>query len=564
MRRQVLINVEATDIRVAMLEDGTLVELFVEDLHTRSKIGNIYKGRVESIVPGLRAVFVNIGCEKNAFLHFNDVLPEFELPQKGRPERERRSQLRGTEAVDAMADQEEDDDYVDPVVVGETEEAVKNRPRRPLRVGDEILVQVTKEEINNKGPRITTFISLPGRYLVYMPFAERSGGVSRRIEDGDERKRLRDILRDLKPETGSLIIRTAGIDQAEEAIRQDAEQLQKKWQEITRRARRDRSPARVYDDQEIITRVVRDNFTEDIDEILIDSKPAMRELIRTCQVMVPCLVDRIALYDSPISIFDTFEVEKQFQKALRRKVPLRSGGEIVIDETEALISIDINSGRYVGHEDQEQTILKINLEACRAIARQLRLRDLGGLIVIDFIDMNERENELAVLREFKRCLRSDRAKYAISDFSEFGLVQMTRKRVRKSLAKAIYRPCPYCDGSGRILTDQQLWKQLKYDLMAELEADPPAAAVRIVVHSEFKTYLQTAMTAELRALAHKYHVALQIVSAEDYHHERITILKQAKSTHNVGPNNGSGGNGLTQRGAEKKLETAQMARDNAS
>ncbi|HOE98026.1 MAG TPA: hypothetical protein PK847_15755, partial [Candidatus Sumerlaeota bacterium] len=167
MRRQVLINVEATDIRVAMLEDGTLVELFVEDLHTRSKIGNIYKGRVESIVPGLRAVFVNIGCEKNAFLHFNDVLPEFELPQKGRPERERRSQLRGTEAVDAMADQEEDDDYVDPVVVGETEEAVKNRPRRPLRVGDEILVQVTKEEINNKGPRITTFISLPGRYLVY-------------------------------------------------------------------------------------------------------------------------------------------------------------------------------------------------------------------------------------------------------------------------------------------------------------------------------------------------------------------------------------------------------------
>lgn len=566
MRKQVLINVEATDVRVAILEDGTLVELFVEDIQTRSKVGNIYKGRVEGIVPGLKAVFVNIGAEKNAFLHFSDVLPEYELPQRGRPERTRRVPLKLDPETDDDNDGEEDD-YIEPLEEAAEETPAPKRPprrSRPLQVGDEILVQVTKEEINEKGARITSYVSLPGRYLVLMPFSDEGGGVSRRIEDVTERRRLRELLRAIKPEQGSFIIRTAGLEQDEDAIRKDAELLIKTWQGIQKRASRSRSATSVYDEQEILSRVVRDNFTDDLDEILIDSKPAMRQLLKTCQEMIPELCDRIHYYDSPINIFDTFEVEKQFQKALRRKVWLRSGGAIVIDETEALTAIDINSGKYVGVEDQEQVILKTNLEACRAIARQLRLRDLGGLIVIDFIDMNVREHELQVLREFKRCLRSDRAKYAISDFSEFGLVQMTRKRVRKSLASSFSRPCPYCEGSGRILTEAQLWKQLKYDLIAELEQAPKVAAVDIMVHSQLKTYMQTHIIEALAWLANKYQVALNIIACNDFHHEHYKVVKQEKSVAQEGGAEPAPARARGRRTAEKKLESVQTAQDNAS
>lgn len=561
---------EATDIRVAVLEDGTLVELFVEDIKSRSKIGSIYKGRVEGIVPGLKAVFVNIGCEKNAFLHFSDVLPEFDLPQRGRPERERRGPVRLPDEMDDEDDDDdliEDEDYIEPLP---DEAGGTLRPPRPprrsqqLQVGDEILVQVTKEEINDKGARITTFISLPGRFLVLMPFSEQGGGVSRRIEDAGERRRLRDILKDIQPENGSFIIRTAGLEEAEAAIRKDAELLQRRWQGILRKADRARAPISVYDEQEILTRVARDTFSDDIDEVLIDSKPAMFQLIKTLQEMIPEICERIHYYDSSTSIFDTFEVEKQFQKALRRKVWLRSGGAIVIDETEALTAIDVNSGKFVGVEDQDSVILKTNLEACRAIARQLRLRDLGGLIVIDFIDMSTREHELQVLREYKRCLRSDRAKYSISDFSEFGLVQMTRKRVKKSLASSLYLPCPYCEGSGRILSEPQLWKQLKYDLIAELEKPPKAAAVDVITHSQLKTYMQENVLEALTWLANKYQVTINVIASNEFHHEQIKIVKQTKSSARDGGRPPGTHRGRSRRPPEKKLESTKTAQDNAS
>ncbi len=576
MRRQVLINVEATDIRVALLEDGTLVELFMEDLHSRSIVGNIYKGRVDSIIPGLRAVFVNIGGEKNAFLHFDDVLPEYELPQRGRPERHRRHSARVEELpeeVESLEQGLEDDDFIDPAVDSFEEEAeagagtkAPTRPpkgSRPMQVGDEILVQVTKEQISTKGPRITTFISLPGRYLVLMPFSENSGGVSRRIEDAGERRRLRQLLHSLTSNGGAFIIRTAGLERDEPSICLDAEQLKKTWDGIAKRSKRCRAPARLYDDHEILNRVARDNFTDEIDEILIDSKQNMRRLIKACQTMVPELSERIALYDSPVNIFDTFEVEKQFQKALRHKVPLRSGGEIIIDEAEAMTAIDVNSGRYVGREDQDQMILKINLEACRAIARQLRLRDIGGLIVIDFIDMSERDHEQQVLREYKRCLKSDRARFALSGISTFGLVEMTRKRVRKSLSRSFYRPCPYCEGTGRILSDQQLWKRLKYDLIAELEEGPKPESVEIVVHSQFRTYLQANVLDALKALSGKYQVALRIVPCDEFHHERIEIVKKSKLVKKGNAPAVKNDSPAKQIERKKKLESASVGQDNS-
>ncbi len=588
MLKQVLINREELDLRVAVMEDGTLAELFIENAAAQSIIGNIYKGRVESIVPGLRAVFVNIGMEKNAFLHFNDILPEYELPQRGRPERD--YPARGAARMkDAKQNEEEealDDEYVEPLTgeddddddetgeddgEGEAEPVPpppkpKKRPERKahrLRVGDEILVQVVKEKISEKGARVTTYLTLPGRFLVFMPFADNSGGVSRRIEDVGERRRLRQILREINDEVGPVIIRTAGLEQEEDEIRRDARQLAQSWADIQKRAAKMRAPACVHNDHEILRRLVRDNFTADIDEILIDSKPAMRELIEACEAMVPALIERIHYYDSPTNIFDTFEVEKQFQKALKRKVWLRSGGAIIIDETEAMTAIDVNSGKFVGDEDQESVILKTNLEAARAIARQLRLRDLGGLIVIDFIDMGSRDHELQVLREFKRALRSDRAKYSISDFSNFGLVEMTRKRVRKSLVHSLYRPCPYCGGTARILNEPQLWKQLKYDLIAELEQTPNVDHVEIMVHSEFKTYLQENVLDALATLAGRYSVGLNIIGCPEMHREAIKFIKHLKSgRQEMVEVKLEVATGLD-NGIKKRLETTQMANNNA-
>ncbi|MEN6627294.1 MAG: Rne/Rng family ribonuclease [Candidatus Sumerlaeia bacterium] len=584
MLKQVLINREELDLRVAVMEDGTLAELFIENAAAQSIIGNIYKGRVESIVPGLRAVFVNIGMEKNAFLHFNDVLPEYELPQRGRPEREyRRSQPAPVkEAVET--EDETEDDYVEPIVSDtddddeddgdEGDEGEKappppkakkpERKKRRLRAGDEILVQVVKEKISEKGARITTYLTLPGRFLVFMPFADNSGGVSRRIEDVGERRRLRQILREINEEVGAVIIRTAGLEQEEDEIRRDARQLAQSWDEIQKRAAKAHAPACVHNDHEILRRLVRDNFTADIDEILIDSVPAMRELIESCEAMVPALVDRIHYYDSATNIFDTFEVEKQFQKALKRKVWLRSGGAIIIDETEAMTAIDINSGKFVGDEDQESVILKTNLEAARAIARQLRLRDLGGLVVIDFIDMNSRDHELQVLREFKRALRSDRAKFSISDFSTFGLVEMTRKRVRKSLIHSLYRSCPYCGGSARILNEPQLWKQLKYDLIAELEQTADVVRVEIMVHSQFKTYLQENVLDALAGIAGRYGVGLNIIGCPEMHHEAIKFIKHLKSGAQEMVEVKLEVQGGLDNGLKKRLETTQMAHNNAS
>lgn len=558
---QTLINVEETSIRVAMLEDGALVELFVESQDARTVVGNIYKGRVDGVIPSLKAVFVDIGTGKNAFLHYNDVLAEFELPERGRPERQRPRPPRRTRAKDHGA-LESDDEFIEPLE--DSERDVAPRKKRPLRVGDEIIVQVTKDEINTKGARITSYISMPGRFLVLMPHSSRGGGVSRRIDDPDERKRLRTLLKEIQSSDGSLIIRTAGTEQGEDEIRKDAKSLHERWDSIQKRASRCRAPANLYEDKDLLGRVVRDNFRPNMNEILVDDLDSMRQLIESCRDMVPELCDRIHFYDSAINIFDTFEVEKQFQKAVKRKVWLRSGGALVIDETEALVAIDVNSGKSVGHEDQDALILKTNLEACRAIARQLRLRDLGGLIVIDFIDMNPRDHENQVSREFRKCLRQDRARYTILDFSEFGLIEMTRKRVRQSLASTAFQGCPYCDGSGRILSDAQLWKQLKYDLMAEMEHSSRLDLIEITVHSDFKTYLQTKVVDGLSEVAGKYGVELKIHEDREYHHERFKITKHLKSTIKKNYRKPSRARKPSSKSPEKKLESTGAANDNTS
>lgn len=540
MRKQVLINVEATDLRVAVLEDGTLTELFIEKFNERSILGNVYKGKVEGIVPGLKAVFVNIGLDRNAFLHFSDVLPEYELPVRGRPERLPPSKSKAMKISEEEFAAEESDDYIPPPLIpgDELDEEIEGngesakrpaRRSRALHVGDSILVQVSKESIQRKGPRVTSHVSIPGRYLVMMPFSDHQGGVSRKIENVEERRRLRDLLRSLDTESGAFIIRTAGLEEHEDTIRDDHEALVKQWKAIKRKNLRLKAPALIRNEQETLQLLVRDTLRNDIDEILIDSRAEMKKLVKSCEAMAPAMVRRIHLFESSKNIFDVFEVEQQFQKALRRKVMLKSGGFLIIDETEALTAIDVNSGKYVGEAGQDEVVLKTNLEACTVVSRQLRLRDLGGLIVIDFIDMENFDHRDRVLREFRGCLKRDDARYAISGFSEFGLIEMTRKRVRMSLAHVMSRLCPYCEGTGRIFGESHIWKLIKYELIEELSKDNPSESVQISVHSQIKDYLAGEVLSDLTSIANRFGVKVEVVGKYDYHHEQYSIATQAKS-----------------------------------
>lgn len=568
MHTQVLINVEATDIRVAILEDAQLVELFVERFSKKNILGNVYKGRVEAIVPGLKAVFVNIGLEKNAFLHFQDLLQEYAVPERGRPERLSPS-AKPSKEEEAWREEDSEggDEFIPPQPIplsGDDENGdappERERPKRgsrPLKVGDTLLVQVTKEPLNDKGPRVTSYISIPGRYLVMMPFSESTGGVSRKIVDAEERRRLKDFLRRINVGPGAFIIRTAGLKEEENAIMEDFEVLQNQWKVLTKKNMKSNAPALIHDEAQILHRLVRDTLHNEVDEILIDDRRRMKDLIEGCRLMAPRMVDRIHLYESSKNIFDVFEVEKQFQKALRRKVWLKSGGQIVIDETEALTAIDVNSGKFVGSDDQDSVILRTNLEACRAISRQLRLRDLGGLIVVDFIDMTNRDHQGQVLREFRNCLKRDNAKYAMTGFSEFGLVEMTRKRVRMSLAHAIYTPCPYCEGTAKILGEAQTWKLIKYAILEELSKEGKAEAVDVTVHSNIRTYIERDAIEDLKTIANRHRVRINIMSRPDFHHEQYTIVKRIESE--VEKEQGE----TPEKGPEKRRGTAQKRVESA-
>jgi ribonuclease G len=516
VKKKVLINVEDKDIRVAILEDGQLAQLFVESIENKSIVGNIYKGRVDSIVPGLQAVFVDIGLERNAFLHFADVHDGYTLPYKGAPQRS------GHSRRDGERKKEEND-----AEQGEPEELRTHKTKSvELKTGNEILVQAIKEPMGTKGARISSYISLPGRFLVLLPFSSSNGGgVSRRIEDGAERKRLRSILRSLNADDGGFIIRTAGLEQDEEEIVGDVHKLEKLWARIRHSAAHKSAPSLIHDDHDILGRIVRDELTGDVQELVIDSKDQARELRNIVANMMPDLKDKVRVVDPLLeNVFDMYEVEKNYDKALRRKVWTKSGGYIIIDETEALVAIDVNSGKFVGKGDQEETILLVNLEAADTIAQQLRLRDVGGIIVIDFIDMRSRDNQRKVVSHFKELLKHDRAKTTVAPLTEYGLLQMTRKRVRQSLSKTVFNQCPYCAGSGRILHERHIWKRIRHEILRAIKEYPDSRSLDITVHPVMREYLEVEMLEAAQALANFGNVALNFRDDRSYHLEQVTVV----------------------------------------
>lgn len=534
MGQKYLVNVGKKDIRVAVVEDGHLVQLLVEPTEERPILGNIYKGVVSDVKPGIRAVFVDIGLGRNAFLHFDDIHRETVEFSLGLSSRGRGRGSAGSKSSQGRHGRDRSGDPFDPA--------------RALRPGDPLMVQVIKEEIGLKGPRVSTHISLPGRYLVLLPFAVAEGGVSRKIEDAHERRRLRRILAELAVNNKGYIVRTAGSDQPASEIKSDVGYLDRAWRSIRRKFRMTDGPALIYNDHDILYRLVRDVVQSSAEQIWVDSRPEYRQLRRLVEKMIPPLADKVFCYSDPLkNVFEEFEIEKQIQKALRRKVWLRNGGFLIFDEMEAMTAIDVNTGKYTGGQDQSKTVYRTNLEAARTIAHQLRLRDIGGLIVIDFIDMEDKQYQKNLLAEFKRLLRQDKAKTAVLGFSEFGLVEMTRKRVRHSLKGFFLKECPVCAGAGEIFTPEQVWRNIRGELVARL-ASPPRPSFVITVHPDNKEYIEREHQATLRKWQRRYRIKIELVGDATFPPGHHSIREQEQPKRRRRPSRSATASRTRQRG----------------
>ena len=421
-----LINADGPETRVALVESGLLGELYIERKQERGIAGNIYKGRVERVLPGMQAAFVNIGLEKSAYLHVSDV--------RGTPDDLKR-------LVGAGESQENGDDEEPEAPSGSA------RIEELLKEGQEIVVQVTKEPISTKGARVTRYISLPGRHLVFMPTVEHVG-ISRRIASDKERRRLREIIDQMRPAGTGFIVRTVAESVPDKDLRADMDFLIKLWNNVVRRTETMRCPSLIYNDLDLLLRTVRDMFTPDVDKLIIDSRPEFERIKKFIAAFMPDFPGQIELYTSAEPIFDGYGIEIEIDRALERKVWLKSGGYLIVDEMEALTAIDVNTGRFVGKRNLEETITQTNLEAAREVAEQLRIRSIGGMIVVDFIDMDRSSNRNRVTRSFHDFLRKDRSKAVVTRISELGLVEMTRKRTRESLLHHLTEPCQHCEGKG--------------------------------------------------------------------------------------------------------------------
>ncbi len=427
MSEEILINVTPPETRVAVVENGVVQEIIIERQDRCGLVGNIYKGRICRVLPGMQAAFVEIGLERAAFLHTSDIAG------------------------------------------AENSEVTGNQIHELVREGDSIVVQVVKDPLGSKGARLTTNISIPSRYLVFMSTL-RNMGVSQKIEDEEERRRLREILQRYVAENGGeggYIARTAAEGISQEALVKDMEFLAKLWKNIRERCQHMEEIGLVHEDLPLALRALRDLVNPEVERVRIDSRETLERALLFAERYLPDVKDRIVYYQGERPLFDLYGVEDEIQKALQRKVQLKSGGHLVIDQTEAMTTIDVNTGAFVGYRNLEETIFKTNLEAAQAICRQLRLRNLGGIIIIDFIDMTDPEHKRQVLRALEKCLAKDHARTQLSEVSSLGLVQMTRKRTRESLEHILCEPCPCCNGRGTLKTAETTCYEIFREILRE-------------------------------------------------------------------------------------------------
>ncbi len=497
MSCEIVINAGRHESRIAVIDEGQVVELWIERKRHKTVVGNIYKGRVTKVLPGMQSAFVDIGIERDAFLYVSDVRDEFE----------------------EYDNQTDEDLALEEVAPVRTEASIADL----LREGQEIVVQVIKDTIAGKGARITTHVTLPGRFLVYMPTVNHIG-VSRRIEGEEERARLKHLLEEIRRAPGGLIARTAGEYREESEFVADMEYLGTLWDQIRRRAEKSSAPSVLHQDLDLVLRTIRDVLSPDFKTVWVDSVDEYQRIVEFLDQIQPNLVSRVRLYRREEPIFDEFGIEPEIEKALKTKVWLKSGGYIVINQTEALVAIDVNTGKFVGKKNLEETVFRTNLEAVKEIVRQIRLRDLGGIIVVDFIDMEDEENRSQLFEALEREIHKDRSKTKILQISEFGLIEMTRKRVRQSLERSLTQPCPYCGGSGRIQSNTtillEIWRQMMK--MTDLQ-DGQEIIVRVnpEIYGSFKTDEDRIFEEVEQTLG----VHLVFKPDDTLHHEQFDVMR---------------------------------------
>ncbi|HEV8422003.1 MAG TPA: Rne/Rng family ribonuclease [Chthoniobacterales bacterium] len=495
---KLIISIEKLERRVALLEDGQLEEYSVERERSRNIAGCVYKGRVKNIEPGLKAMFVDIGLEKNAFLHFWDAIPA--ALDSGVEEIERAGRKQSKKRLTA-----------------------KDIPN-VYPIGSEVIVQVTKGPIGSKGPRVSTNLSFAGRYLVLMPFSDRSG-ISRKIEDPKERARLRKILRELDiPDGLGVIIRTVGEGQRARYFVRDLHYLLEQWSRIEQQIRDLPAPACVFQEPDLVERTVRDFLTDEIDEVVCDDHAEVDRMVDMVGQISRRARNRIKFYDGAAPVFETFGVQKQVDDAFHRQVWLKCGGYIVIDETEALVAVDVNTGRNKGGRDVEKTILQTNLEAAEEIARQLRLRNIGGLIIGDFIDMKNRKDQQLVYQRMRERLKRDKAKTHVLPISSLGLMEMTRQRAQESLSDSIYQNCPYCEGRGMVKTTMSTSVELHRALNTVMRKyQDTIHDIRVILNPDVLKRLKEEDEELLVELERRYAGRLMFRADPTFHHEKFLV-----------------------------------------
>ncbi len=545
MKSEMLINVsQPEECRIAIVEDGLLEELYIERASQDNYVGNIYKGRIVNLEPSIQAAFVDFGVGRNGFLHISDVEPQyfrqggFEIPDSMGPGR--MADIDTGEDDDAGGEENGNGDDQRNGNGGDGRQHQRGRGRggrrpprggRPrfkppiqeiFRRGDEVLVQVIKEGIGTKGPTLSTYMSIPGRYLVLMPALGRVG-VSRKIEDDQVRRQLRDTLLELNPPKGlGFIVRTAGQDRTKKELSRDMAYLLRLWKVIVRRLKKQPGPCDIYEESDIVIRTIRDIFTQEIDAIYIDQPAAYERAKEFLQLVMPRHVDRLQLYQGKEPLFHKYKLETEIAQIYQRKVPLRAGGSIVIDQTEALVAIDVNSGNFRADDDAEETAYRLNCAAAKEIARQLRLRDLGGVVVNDFIDMRRERHRRGVEHALRDAMKRDRARTKILRTSPFGLIEMTRQRIRPSLKRSVYSDCPCCSGRGVVKTAESMAIEVVRLLMLASQ-QPKIAKVTVRVNDEVAAYLNNKKRREVMQLEDDAKMTVQILGSENHYPEHLEL-----------------------------------------
>lgn len=545
MLKELVVNAAAHETRVAVLENGTIVELFIERGDESNITGNIYKGRVQRVLPGMQAAFIDIGLNQAAFLYVDDILDNTcdELARRFEQESEIESDGSESESLDAGE--------VDPELLAQEEGTtgeIKSqqltaspdwkqtapynwKPYFPeecpiedlITEGQEILVQVAKSPMGSKGPRVTTHISLPGRFMVLMPTVDHIG-ISKRIDDEKERVRLKEMLLSVRKDNFGYIFRTAAQGIQENRLSREIAFLSKTWEDIQKKSRTASVPSLVYRDLTVTFRAVRDLLSDEADRLIIDSREGYENVVHFLDKLMPDLRVSVELYTGTEPIFDAYNIEGDIARALKKKVWLKSGGYIIIEQTEALAAIDVNTGRYVGKHNFEETIVKTNLEAVKEIAYQIRLRNIGGIIIIDFIDMKKSHHKEKVMAHLIEALKKDKSQTNVLPLSDLGLVQMTRKRVRKNLTRTLCEPCLYCGGDGMLLSGKSICHKIHRDLLNEA-TDIMGNRFTVKVHPEIAQLLHGEEKHLISSLEVKFGMPIAIYPEPQYHIEEYHIFE---------------------------------------